>query len=239
MPAAVPRKSRRAEAISGTLPLHARRRISGHQHGPISVAEAAGAGPQQYLLRRRRQPVDLRLARRRCRQHPALREGFPGAKIIRLERNYRSTGISRAAAGLIAHNQGRLGKTLFTDGDKGEKPSVSGIWDRRRKPARSARRSSSCSAGPVARRDRHSRPRLVPDARIRGALHHPRPALRVIGGPRFYERAEIRDALAYLRSSRRPTTISPSSASSTCRSAASATPAFSSCTTMRGASASR
>ena len=55
---------------------------------------------------------------------------FPGAKIIRLERNYRSTGhILDVAAGLIAHNEGRLGKTLFTDGEVGEKPTVTGVWD--------------------------------------------------------------------------------------------------------------
>ncbi|HLH11496.1 MAG TPA: UvrD-helicase domain-containing protein, partial [Methylovirgula sp.] len=55
---------------------------------------------------------------------------FPGAKIIRLEQNYRSTGhILDVAAGLIAHNQGRLGKTLFTDGEVGEMPTVAGVWD--------------------------------------------------------------------------------------------------------------
>src|SRR5208337_2554325 len=57
-------------------------------------------------------------------------QDFPGAKIVRLERNYRSTGhILAAASHLIAHNEGRLGKTLFTDGGEGEKPSVTGVWD--------------------------------------------------------------------------------------------------------------
>ncbi len=55
---------------------------------------------------------------------------FPGAKIIRLERNYRSTAhILGAASGLIAHNQGRLGKTLRTDGSAGDKVEVQGCWD--------------------------------------------------------------------------------------------------------------
>ena len=55
---------------------------------------------------------------------------FPGAKVIRLERNYRSTGhILAAASGLIAHNQGRLGKTLFTDDSDGERVAVTGVWD--------------------------------------------------------------------------------------------------------------
>ena len=55
---------------------------------------------------------------------------FPGAKVIRLERNYRSTGhILAAASGLIAHNKGRLGKTLFTDDAMGEPVIVTGVWD--------------------------------------------------------------------------------------------------------------
>src|SRR5262247_3626573 len=55
---------------------------------------------------------------------------FPGAKIIRLERNYRSTGhILAAASGLIAHNEGRLGKTLWTESDMGETVRVRGLWD--------------------------------------------------------------------------------------------------------------
>ena len=55
---------------------------------------------------------------------------FPGAKVIRLERNYRSTpAILGAASGLIAANKGRLGKTLWTEGDPGEKIKVQGVWD--------------------------------------------------------------------------------------------------------------
>src|SRR5207237_4549897 len=55
---------------------------------------------------------------------------FPGAKVIRLERNYRSTGhILAAASHLIAHNQGRLGKTLRTEDALGEKVTVTGAWD--------------------------------------------------------------------------------------------------------------
>src|SRR3954465_13384946 len=55
---------------------------------------------------------------------------FPGAKVIRLERNYRSTSvILGAASGLIAANKGRLGKTLWTEGDAGEKIRVAGVWD--------------------------------------------------------------------------------------------------------------
>ena len=55
---------------------------------------------------------------------------FPGATVIRLERNYRSTGhILGAASGLIAYNEGRLGKTLWTDDAEGDKVVVGGVWD--------------------------------------------------------------------------------------------------------------
>ncbi|MGP8231218.1 MAG: ATP-dependent helicase [Methylovirgula sp.] len=126
---------------------------------------------------------------------------FPGAKIIRLERNYRSTGhILDVAAGLIAHNQGRLGKTLFTDGDKGEKPSVSGLWDSE---------EEARTIGEEIEQLQHKGARLDEIAILVRASFQMREfeerfitlglPYRVIGGPRFYERAEIRDALAYLR----------------------------------------
>ena len=72
----LPRASRRARRLSAPVPLHPGRRVPGHQRRPVSVAPAAGAGRRQYLLRRRRRPVDLRLARRRRRQHPAVRDGL-------------------------------------------------------------------------------------------------------------------------------------------------------------------
>ncbi len=132
---------------------------------------------------------------------------FPGAKVIRLERNYRSTGhILAAASHLIAHNEGRLGKTLRTEDVLGEKVQVTGGWDSEEE----------------ARAIGEEIEQLQRDAREQG-LDHPLDEIailvrasfqmrefedrfiqlglpyRVIGGPRFYERAEIRDALAYLR----------------------------------------
>ena len=74
---AVAEASRRAGAVSPPLPPHPGRRVPGHQRGAVSVAAAAGPGHPGHLLRRRRRPVDLWLARRGGRQHPALREGFP------------------------------------------------------------------------------------------------------------------------------------------------------------------
>ena len=67
----------RAGEVPALVPLHPRRRVPGHQRRPVPVAAAARRRRTQHLLRRRRRPVDLRLARRRGRQHPALREGLP------------------------------------------------------------------------------------------------------------------------------------------------------------------
>jgi DNA helicase-2/ATP-dependent DNA helicase PcrA len=70
----------------------------------------------QHLLRRRRRPVDLWLARRGGGQHPALREGFSRRPSSGSSATTAPPNISWAAAGhLIAHNEGRLGKTLFTE----------------------------------------------------------------------------------------------------------------------------
>ena len=126
---------------------------------------------------------------------------FPGAKVVRLERNYRSTGhILAAASGLIAHNQGRLGKTLFTDGELGAKPSVTGVWD--------SEEEARTIGEEIERLQRHGES-LDEIAILVRASFQMREfeerfitlglPYRVIGGPRFYERAEIRDALAYLR----------------------------------------
>ena len=126
---------------------------------------------------------------------------FPGAQVIRLERNYRSTGhILAAASGLIAHNHNRLGKTLYTDGEAGEKPTVSGLWDSEEE-ARAvgeeieAAQRAGVSLDEIAILVRASFQMREFEERFI-ALGIP---YRVIGGPRFYERAEIRDALAYLR----------------------------------------
>ena len=126
---------------------------------------------------------------------------FPGAKVIRLEQNYRSTPhILGAASGVIANNGGRLGKTLWTEMDVGEKVRVLGVWDGPEEARRvgeeieSARRSGT-SYGDIAIlvRAQHQT-REFEDRFIAIGLPY-----RIVGGFRFYERAEIRDALAYLR----------------------------------------
>ncbi|MFC3097553.1 ATP-dependent helicase [Alteraurantiacibacter palmitatis] len=126
---------------------------------------------------------------------------FPGAKVIRLEQNYRSTPqILAAASGLIAANSQRLGKTLWTELNAGEKVRVIGVWD----APEEARRVGE----EIERLEREGAPldeiailvraqyqtREFEDRFIQIGLNY-----RIVGGFRFYERAEIRDALAYLR----------------------------------------
>jgi DNA helicase-2/ATP-dependent DNA helicase PcrA len=126
---------------------------------------------------------------------------FPGAKVIRLERNYRSTGhILAAASHLIAHNEGRLGKTLRTEDEDGEKVTVTGAWDSE---------EEARGIGEEIEQLQRAGHRLNEIAILVRASFQMREfedrfvtlglSYRVIGGPRFYERAEIRDALAYLR----------------------------------------
>ncbi|MCF8466119.1 MAG: UvrD-helicase domain-containing protein [Sneathiella sp.] len=128
-------------------------------------------------------------------------EDFPGARVIRLERNYRSTShILGTASGLIARNEGRLGKTLFTEGNDGEKVIVNGLWD--------GGNEARWIAGEIETLERKGKS-LKDMAILVRASFQTRDfeecflsmgiKYRVIGGLRFYERREIRDVLAYLR----------------------------------------
>jgi len=126
---------------------------------------------------------------------------FPGAKVIRLERNYRSTGhILGAASGLIAHNAGRLGKTLWTEGVDGEPVAVTSCWDGDEEARivgeeieNLQRRGESLDQMAVLVRAGFQT-RAFEERFVSIDLPY-----RVIGGLRFYERQEIRDAIAYLR----------------------------------------
>ena len=128
-------------------------------------------------------------------------EDFPGAKVIRLERNYRSTQhILATASGLIAHNEDRLGKTLWTEVSEGELVRVRGIWDGEEEAravgeeiealqAKGHKLNEMAVLVRAGFQTREFEERLI-------TIGVP---YRVIGGPRFYERQEIRDAVAYLR----------------------------------------
>ncbi|WP_426235667.1 ATP-dependent helicase [Pararhizobium sp. DWP1-1-3] len=128
---------------------------------------------------------------------------FPGAKVIKLERNYRSTEHILGAAGhLIAHNEGRLGKTLFTDrvDPNDDKVQVHAAWD--------SEEEARAVGEEIEQLQRTKHPlnnmailvrasfqmREFEDRFVTLGLNY-----RVIGGPRFYERLEVRDALAYFR----------------------------------------
>ncbi|HEX2560121.1 DUF3553 domain-containing protein [Phenylobacterium sp.] len=126
---------------------------------------------------------------------------FPGAKVIRLERNYRSTShILAAASGLIAANKSRLGKTLWTEAEGGEKVIVRGVWDGEAESRLIADEIEKCKKAGRRYRDMA----ILVRASFQMRAFEDRFILlqipyMVIGGPRFFERAEIRDAVAYLR----------------------------------------
>ena len=131
---------------------------------------------------------------------------FPGAEVVRLEQNYRSTPhILAAASGMIAANKGRLGKELWTAEDDGEKLRLIGHWDGEEEARwigdevealqQSTRGLRELSLDDVAILVRASHQmRAFEDRFLTIGLPY-----RVIGGPRFYERMEIRDAMGYFR----------------------------------------
>jgi DNA helicase II / ATP-dependent DNA helicase PcrA len=128
-------------------------------------------------------------------------EDFSGTRTIRLEQNYRSTQtILQAANGVIAHNFGRLGKELWTDGASGEPISLYAGYnehDEARYIVEQAEQwliagNTRSSVAILYRSNAQSR--VLEEALIRSAIPY-----RIYGGQRFYERLEIRNALAYLR----------------------------------------
>jgi DNA helicase-2/ATP-dependent DNA helicase PcrA len=134
---------------------------------------------------------------------------FEGAHIVRLESNYRSTAsILAAASGLIAHNEGRLGKTLRpgrADAQGGEKVSIVELWDSDEEARMVATRIEE------HRRDGHKLAEIAVLVRAGFQTRAFEERLitvgvpyRVVGGLRFYERAEIRDAIAYMRATVQP-----------------------------------
>ncbi|MFG5383421.1 ATP-dependent helicase [Yoonia sp. R2-816] len=131
---------------------------------------------------------------------------FPGAHVVRLEENYRSTPhILAAASGVISANKGRLGKTLFTSRTDGEKVRLIGHWDGEEEARWIGEEIEAMQRGTrgldpmglekmaILVRASHQM-RAFEDRFLTIGLPY-----RVIGGPRFYERMEVRDAMAYFR----------------------------------------
>ncbi|WP_417243093.1 ATP-dependent helicase [Celeribacter sp.] len=132
---------------------------------------------------------------------------FPGAKVVRLEQNYRSTPhILAAASSVIAANSGRLGKELWTAEQDGELVRLIGHWDGEEEARWVGEEIEAMHSGTRARLRKYA---LDDQAILVRASHQMRAfedrfltiglPYRVIGGPRFYERLEIRDAMAYFR----------------------------------------
>ncbi len=120
---------------------------------------------------------------------------FPGAKIVRLEQNYRSTGhILAAANSVIARNEDRLGKNLFTSEDQGEKLIVRGLWDGEAEEIEQLQHKGWGLNQMAVLVRAGFQTREFEERFIQLGINY-----KVIGGPRFYERMEIRDALAYMR----------------------------------------
>ena len=133
-------------------------------------------------------------------------EDFEGAKIIRLEQNYRSTNtILKASGALIKNNDARLGKTLWSDQGDGEKIKLCGLWDgeaearwvgeeieQLQRGSGTAEKASLSEIAVLVRTGFQTRE--FEERFIKLGVPY-----KVIGGPRFYERMEIRDALAYFR----------------------------------------
>jgi DNA helicase-2/ATP-dependent DNA helicase PcrA len=133
-------------------------------------------------------------------------QDFPGAHVVKLEQNYRSTPhILASASAVIAGNKGRLGKTLWTEAQGGEKVRLIGHWDGEEEARWIGDELESLGHGA-----RGMRPIGLDECAILVRASHQMRAFedrflttglpyRVIGGPRFYERLEIRDAMAYFR----------------------------------------
>ena len=177
--APVPRERGRAGRLPAEVALHPGGRVPGYQRRPVSVAAAAGERHPEHLLRGGRRPVHLRLARRRGRQHPALRRGLPGrdrdpaAAELSLDRAY-----PRGGFGPHRPQQGPARQDAFHGRRPGRARQGRGVLERRRGGALDRRRHRSPAQGrPQPRRDCHPGAGFLPDARLRGSLRHARPPL--------------------------------------------------------------
>ena len=165
--------------------------------------------PAELVRRRRRRPVDLRVPRRDDPQHPRVRDATTrDATTILLEQNYRSTQtILTAANAVIARNPDRKPKNLWSEAGDGEQiagyvaenehDEAAWVAQRDRRLTDAARRPPGADVAVFYRTNAQSR--VFEEVFIRVGLPY-----KVVGGVRFYERREIRDALAYLRVHRQP-----------------------------------
>ena len=198
----LPHAPRRARSLSRPLPLHPRRRISGHQPGAVRVA--ASCSPSRAATCAASATTTSRSIPGAAPRSPtscASRRTSPARRSSGSSRTTaRPSHILAAADGLIAHNAGRLGKTLWTDAGDGEKVRVIGVWD----GPEEARRIGEEIESHEARGGSLDDVAILVRAQFQTREFEERfiaigLAYQIIGGFRFYERAEIRDAIAYLR----------------------------------------
>lgn len=129
------------------------------------------------------------------------RKDFPGTRIVKLEQNYRSTTtILEAANAIIANNDARMGKDLWTAGEEGQTIKLYAAFNERDEADFVVNRLRDWESGGNARAEAAVLYRSNAQSRVlEEALMNARIPYRVYGGLRFFERAEIKDALAYLR----------------------------------------
>ena len=194
---------RRAREVPPDLPLRARRRVPGHQPGAVPDAAAARRGAPQSDRGRRRLSVGLRVPRTPTSATSSTSSATsPTPTMVKLEQNYRSTQtILDAANGLIAHNpSGRRQAPVDRRGRGREGRRSPSSTTSTRRPAGSPPRSTAWSRR-GRRRDEiavfyrmNAQSRVLEDTLVRFDIPY-----QVIGGTKFYERAEIKDAIAYLQ----------------------------------------
>lgn len=133
-------------------------------------------------------------------------QDYPDAQVVRLEQNYRSTAtILQAANRLISHNHARLGKELWTDGAEGEPIRLYAAFNEQDEAAFVVDRIRNYMQNGYARREigvlyrSNAQSRVLEEALVNAGVPY-----RVYGGLRFFDRAEVKDALAYLRLLRNP-----------------------------------
>jgi DNA helicase-2/ATP-dependent DNA helicase PcrA len=168
--------------------------------GPPPAPGAAPAVPQPFVVGDQDQSV-YRFRGARPENMQYFRRDYPGAQLFKLEQNYRSTGtILDAANGLIAHNADRLEKRLWTSGPRGEPIQLYSAFNERDEAEFVTHRIREHLAHGLARREIAILYRSNAQSRVfEEAFLSARIPYKVYGGLRFFERAEIKDALAYLR----------------------------------------
>ena len=189
------------DRYSAGLPLDPRRRVPGHQPRPVPLAPAAGVrAPQPRGSRRRRPERSMRSAARTSKNILNFQDDFVDAHVVKLEQNYRSTQtILSAANAVVANNRGRMEKALWTEIGEGDPIKVRELSDEHAEARYVAAEIERMVDEGVSREEiavfyrTNAQSRVLEDMLVRAQIGY-----QVIGGTKFYERAEIRDAVAYL-----------------------------------------